>query len=1053
MIDINPRYRLLATLAEGAMGTVYRVHDRLIGQDVALKRVRLAPETDANSEALRLALAHEFRTLAGLRHPHIISVLDYGFDAARQPFFTMELLEGAQTILEFGAGQSLQQRVGLLTQALEALAYLHRRGVLHHDLKPANLLVAGGRVRLLDFGLSVLAQQQRADDVFGTLLYLAPEVIDGQPYTEASDLYSIGVVAYELLAGQHPFPADSIHDFLDRIFAHKADLKAIAAPPALTWAIGQLLAREPASRPPSAQISITLLRAAVGLPPEESPAIRESYLQAATFVGRDAELATLGGALEQARRGHGSAWLIGGESGVGKSRLLRELETQALVDGVLVVRGQAVQEGGASFQLWRDALRQLVVASEHVDDISAAALLPLIGDIGELIGRPVGPAPPLEGRAAQIRLLTAIAGLFQQHSRPLLLMLEDLQWAEESLLPLPHLLRLAAEQPLMLVGTFRNDERPELGSELPEMRRLDLPRLSPEHVAALSVAMLGEAGRRPELLARLQQETEGNTFFLVEVVRALAEDAGRLAAVGRASLPARLMPRGIQAMIDRRLAHLPAAAQQLLAQAAVAGRQIDTAILQALAPEIDIAGWWLPLCAEAAVVEVRGERWLFSHDKLRDGLLARLAPEQLRHLHADMAAVMERLYGADDAYAAQLAYHWGQAGRTDREAGACLRAGRYARRQGSMAEAARLLARALEITPAADRRALIDIQLQQGDVREVLGNWAEAEASYRAALALAYSPEEAAGAQLALGRLCEQRGESDLALEWLARAKSGYRALNDRLGMAQALNAEGIVWHRQGAYARARECMEAGLAFSRAAGDTASIALTLFGLGSVAVRQNDYALARELIEESLALRRGLGDIDGTASCLGTLGLVALNQGDYETSRELYEASMVAWRALDHKDGISATLNGLGNVAANQGDYVAAREHYGESLTLARELGNIRAIAIALNNLGSLALDDGDYATARALLEESLALRRALNDGYGVVSTLNNLGVWRRARAITLPRGRTTSKAWRWASRSAIKRPSRTTSRAWPIWRLCWVRPSAPPAWPPPPRRC
>src|SRR5690242_10653310 len=157
----TPRYRLMAPLGEGAMGTVCRVHDRLTGQDVALKRVRLAPQAAADLEADRLALAHEFRTLAGLRHPHIISVFDYGFDAERQPFFTMELLDGAQTILGVGRQQSVDLRVGLLVQAFEALAYLHRRGVLHHDLKPENVLVSNGHARLLDFGLSVLAGQHR----------------------------------------------------------------------------------------------------------------------------------------------------------------------------------------------------------------------------------------------------------------------------------------------------------------------------------------------------------------------------------------------------------------------------------------------------------------------------------------------------------------------------------------------------------------------------------------------------------------------------------------------------------------------------------------------------------------------------------------------------------------------------------------------------------------------------------------------------------------------------------------------------------------------------
>jgi tetratricopeptide (TPR) repeat protein/tRNA A-37 threonylcarbamoyl transferase component Bud32 len=988
---ITPRYRLIAALGEGAMGAVYRVHDRLVAQDVALKRVTLAPKIAADLEADRLALAHEFRMLAGLRHPHIISVFDYGFDVERQPFFTMELLDNAQTILDVGRQQSIELRVGLLTQGLEALAYLHRRGVLHHDLKPANLVVSNGRALLLDFGLSVLADKQRADDAFGTLRYLAPEVIDGQPYTESSDLYSLGVIAYELFAGRHPFPGDTIRIFLDQVFSDEPDLSFIAAPPDLARVVGQLLAKDPIARPPGAQAAITALRAAAEILTEESPAIRESYLQSASFVGREAELALLIDALHQTHRGQGGAWLIGGESGVGKSRLLHELETQALVDGVVVIRGQAIQEGGAAFQLWRDPLRQLLVASTHVDDLTAGVLLPLVPDIGELVGRPVAPAPALESESAHVRLLTSIASLFEQQTEPLLLLLEDLQWAGESLLPLSYLLRAITDRPLLVIGSYRDDERPELVRQLPEMRRLPLPRLSPEHVAALCVAMLGEAGRQPELLARLQQETEGNTFFLVEVVRALAEEAGQLASVGQAELPARMMSRGIEATIARRLAHIPAAAQTLLAQAAIAGRLLDMAVLQALAIDVDLINWWLPLCAEAAVLEVRGQQWQFSHDKLRDGLLARLAPEELRQLHEEVAEVLEQLYGADDVYAGQLAYHWAQAGRADREVAYCLRAGHYARRQGNTAEAARLFSRAFEVTPADDHHTLIDLHLQRGEVQEVLGEWAEAEADYRAALALAEHPEAAAGAQLALGALFSRRSEHRAALEWLGQAQIGYAALEDQHGLAQVFNAEGMVWYRQGEYVRARTGMETALAHGRAVGDAAGIAVALNNLGNVTLSQSDYTAARTLYGESLAIRRSLGDIQGIANCLSNLGRVALSQGDDEEAWALHEESLALRRTMGDKDGIAGSLNNLGIVALSQGDRARGRTLLEQSLALTREIGNLHGLAATLNNLGGLAADDGDYTTARALVEESLALRRALNDIFGMVSSLNNLG--------------------------------------------------------------
>src|SRR5262245_25672679 len=214
------RYVLQALLGEGGMGAVYQAFDRLTGTSVALKRV-LAPTEqlsfNSRSEAVdpRMALAQEFQVLASLRHPNIISVLDYGFDDQRQPYFTMDLLGGAKTILRAGQGKPITSRVNLLIQTLQALAYLHRRGIVHRDLKPGNVLVSGGQAKVLDFGLSV--DMGQASGVVGTLAYMAPEVLNGEPASTASDLYSIGVIAYELLSGHRLFDADSVSDLIDHI--------------------------------------------------------------------------------------------------------------------------------------------------------------------------------------------------------------------------------------------------------------------------------------------------------------------------------------------------------------------------------------------------------------------------------------------------------------------------------------------------------------------------------------------------------------------------------------------------------------------------------------------------------------------------------------------------------------------------------------------------------------------------------------------------------------------------------------------------------------------
>lgn len=208
------RYEVLDVIGEGGMGIVYRARDHLTGHDVALKQVTISndqfvtsPHTGATMDN-RLALAEEFQTLASLRHPHIISVLDYGFEDG-QPYFTMELLDEAETILVAGASCDVAGQVVLIVQMLQALNYLHRRGIIHRDLKPENVLVVNGKVKLLDFGLAVpLNAEDDLDDkdkqVVGTLAYMAPEVLQGQKASHFSDLYGVGVIAYELLAGKYP---------------------------------------------------------------------------------------------------------------------------------------------------------------------------------------------------------------------------------------------------------------------------------------------------------------------------------------------------------------------------------------------------------------------------------------------------------------------------------------------------------------------------------------------------------------------------------------------------------------------------------------------------------------------------------------------------------------------------------------------------------------------------------------------------------------------------------------------------------------------------------
>jgi serine/threonine protein kinase len=337
---IGHRYQIVSQIGVGGMGAVYRVNDRLTGSTIALKRVtasidQLTFASQGSSTNPKVALAQEFQVLASLRHPHIVSVLDYGFDEQRQPYYTMTYLQDAKTIFEAGREKPLDVQIRLLAQMLLALAYLHRRGVIHRDLKPGNVMVVDGQVQVVDFGLSLVREQSMDTEtqaIAGTLAYMAPEIFEGKVPGRGADLYAIGVMAYELFAGRHPFDKGNLALLVNQVLNTPADLSALAVNGAVAHVVEKLLAKSRTDRYQNANDVIRDLCAAANIPlPSETAAIRESFLQAAKFVRREKEFAQLEEALEDATDDKGSAWLIAGESGVGKTRLLDELRTLALV--------------------------------------------------------------------------------------------------------------------------------------------------------------------------------------------------------------------------------------------------------------------------------------------------------------------------------------------------------------------------------------------------------------------------------------------------------------------------------------------------------------------------------------------------------------------------------------------------------------------------------------------------------------------------------------------------------------------------------------------------
>jgi tetratricopeptide (TPR) repeat protein len=999
---INNRYLLHEPLGAGGMGVVYRATDRLNGRLVALKQVVVPPyqlffNSRSAGSSLNLALAREFKTLASLRHPNIISVLDYGFDDRRQPFFTMDFLAGSHNILVAGRNRPEAEKIELLLQVLQALVYLHRQGILHRDLKPDNILVTGSQVKLLDFGLSTpLVQEQDTWAIKGTLAYMAPELFnEASALTRQSDLYAAGMIAYEMLIGHHPFYHSEFTRLIHRILHETPDLGERNLNPNLGAVLLRLLAKQPAERYETAGEVIAALCLATGRPmPPETIEIRQSFLEAAQFVGRNEELAHLSAALTQLAGGKGGAWLIGGESGVGKSRLLEELRTLALVKAVTVFQGQAVEGGGRPYEMWQESFRRLALLPDLTLE-EAAVLKTFVPDIETLVNRPVPDPSRLEPQLSQSRLFQVVNDLFRRQGRPVLLLLEDLQWAGGvSLDLLARLQQLATNSPLLIIGDFRDDERPDLPALLPEMTHLKLARLDKASISALSASMLGEAGQDEKLVERLQRETEGNPFFLVEVVQALAEESGHLEGIRPEQVPQQLWPGHIQAIIQRRLEQLPDAARPFLILAAVAGRELDLPLLRLLVPEVQLDGW-LSLCTRAAVLAVYEDRWRFSHDKLREGILLTLSDEEGQNAHREVAGAIEAIYPNAPERAGVLADHWGQAGEPERERRYATRAGNYAAAQFANATAVRYLSRALALAPISEEAERYELLLAREAVYHLQGN------------------REAQAGDLALLRALAESGRGPERLAEVATRQAGYFwAIGDYAAVIEttqeiinlgqkvkdgAMESRGH-WEwgwaaaRQGDYDSAQERFGRALELARKSRSSRLEGDSLNGLGTIAWYKRELVEANAFYEAALTIRREIGHQQGEGNTLTNLGNLAWYLGDLQPARIYYEQALAISRKLGHRRGEGVALNNLGAIHREEGKLAGAQASYEKAARLCHEIGDRGVEGAALTGLGGVLQQLGDGRNAVRVMEEAAALRRELGNPALLVECLAAMAV-------------------------------------------------------------
>ncbi|MBK8239149.1 MAG: protein kinase [Deltaproteobacteria bacterium] len=692
--------------------------DRLTRRLVALHRFASDDHDDDQRERLR--------TLAGLRHPNLVQVLDHGREGD-EGYLACEHADAAVDWPGAGTDRPHAIAVSMVAQLLRAVESLHRRDLVHGALSPTAVDVLDTQVKLRD-----LVPCLGGETPTRNAGYLAPEVLLGEQRTPQCDLYGVGMLALELFTGQRPHEADDPGSVVDETLAGR-DLQLGALEPELATWLRRMLQPDPALRFGSAELALrALVQTTRGTLALETVETRESALQTVGFAGRDAEWTALVHALRRSCDGAGETWLVGGESGVGKSRLLDELRAEAIARGALVVRGQARADGGRPHEVWRELFRVLALCG--ADEVAASVLAPVVPDIDQLRGRTHKHAPELDAQSNQQRLLRAVVWSLRAMQTPLVVLLDDVQWAgSEAIDLLDHLTPQLASLPVLVIASYRNDEAESLPGQVAGAKVMSLQPLGAAAIEQLARSVTG--GRRDELVRLLQRESEGNPLLAVEVVRFLAEEAGTLTAIADMPLPEVVDAGGVRRMMRRRIERVAPWARPLLELAAVAGRALDLGLLARLEPTADLDRFVAHVTA-ATVIDVGSEGPRFRHDKLREYVLSELSDERRRVLHRRVGEALRARHGDDPGHAPALAHHFREAGDLAAEAHFSGLAGELALDNGAHRDAARLLARALELHGhgSSDRLQLMRWHRMLGEAHYVLGDLSRAVAGLGAAV-------------------------------------------------------------------------------------------------------------------------------------------------------------------------------------------------------------------------------------------------------------------------------------------------------------------------------
>jgi adenylate cyclase len=694
-------YEILGSIGVGGMGQIYRARDPRLGRQVALKVLGYQLTKDPESVARFFG---EARAASALNHPNIVTIYEVG-EYQGQHFIAMEYVQGATLRDLLKHSSELERFNHLASQIARALAAAHAAGIVHRDIKPENIMIRDdGYVKVVDFGIARLVRvpgessalptsHTGPSSLLGTPRYMSPEQIRGDHVDSASDIFSFGIMAYEWMAGRHPFEGESVINVLGSIIDDEVVAPSRFSPgvsSAIETLILEMLQKDPARRPTALEIVERLGRSATvettSMPPATLTVEHER-------VGRERESHELLSAFESVVHGRGLLVGVSGEPGIGKTTLVEDTLRTIAARGTpaYIARGRCSERlaGAEAYLPFLEAFDSLLKGDGRETVARILKALAPAWYAQFLVAEGAEASANLAAKAGSTeRLKRELQACLEELSRlrPLILFFDDVHWADASTVDL--LAYVAARFDrlrVLILATFRPNE----------LRRANHPFLAVMHdlqgrgvgrettVDFLTrnetseyLALNFPNHRFPvDLAALIQDKTEGNPLFMVDLVRDLRnrgviaerEDGWELTQ-GTSSI-ARELPASIRSMIQRKIDALSDEDRRVLVAASVQGVRIDTAVvaraldrdpgeLEEHLDRLDRLHGFVRLVGDQPLPDrTPSSQYRFVHSLYQNSLFESLRPVRRASLSGVIARVLADYYKSDTApVATELAF-------------------------------------------------------------------------------------------------------------------------------------------------------------------------------------------------------------------------------------------------------------------------------------------------------------------------------------------------------------------------------------------------------------